>query len=229
MPPPIIVHGFFDNYAQAVGKIQKEIGNNFTVKFTKNNTNIFCKSKEQWTKVNKLLNEQQVEFHTYIPAEEKTHAFVLRGLDQRPTPKEIAEDLENNYNLLADKIYEMKGTARPLYLVVMDKNITIDKLEKHIRIVLYTKVQWERHQNNKLIVQCHRCQEWGHATSNCHANPKCLKCAGPHLTRECEHGHLNSPKCANCNGDHVANSTMCPIYIKKIEFINQLRQTKDTK
>ncbi|RZC35282.1 hypothetical protein BDFB_014501 [Asbolus verrucosus] len=81
-----------------------------------------------------------MEFHTYTPAEEKTHAFVLRGLDQRPTPEEIAEDPENNYNLQADKIYEMKGTARPLYLVVMDKKITIDKLEKQIRIVLYTKM-----------------------------------------------------------------------------------------
>ncbi|RZC32758.1 hypothetical protein BDFB_014354 [Asbolus verrucosus] len=169
-----------------------------------------------------------MEFHTYTPAEEKTHAFVLRGLDQRPTPKEIAEDLENNYNLLADKIYEMKGTARPFYLVVMDKKITIDKLEKQIRIVLYTKVQWERHQNNKLIVQCHRCQEWGHATSNCHANPKSLKCAGPHLTRECEHGHLNNPKCANCNGDHVANSIIHTSTTAKIKPLARQTKTETT-
>ncbi|RZC38069.1 hypothetical protein BDFB_013870, partial [Asbolus verrucosus] len=134
----------------------------------------------------------KIEFHTYTPADEKTHAFVIRRLDQKSTLEEIVEDLKNNYRLEANKVYEMKGTARPLYL-------------------------------------CHRCQEWRHATSNCPAKPKCLKCARSHLTREYAHQHLNNPKRANCNGEHVANSTMCPIYIKKVEFQNQIKQTEVTK
>jgi hypothetical protein len=35
-----------------------------------------------------------VDFHTYTHKTEKTHAFVLRGLHQGPTPKEVAEALQ---------------------------------------------------------------------------------------------------------------------------------------
>ncbi|GBP39233.1 hypothetical protein EVAR_22637_1 [Eumeta japonica] len=33
--------------------------------------------------------------------------------------------------------------------------------------------------------QCHRCQLYGHAAANCHADPRCVKCLVPHWTREC--------------------------------------------
>jgi hypothetical protein len=43
---------------------------------------------------------------------------VLRGLDQKPTPKEIAEALiEENINVL--EIYNMRGTNRSAYLVAL--------------------------------------------------------------------------------------------------------------
>ncbi|GBP69979.1 hypothetical protein EVAR_50748_1 [Eumeta japonica] len=28
--------------------------------------------------------------------------------------------------------------------------------------------------------QCHRCQLYGHAAANCHADPRCVKCLVPH-------------------------------------------------
>ncbi|CAH1384246.1 unnamed protein product [Tenebrio molitor] len=76
----------------------------------------------------------------------------------------------------------MRGTKWPAYLIVTDRTYTLDKLEQ-IKFVLNTKVSWQRHINNKIFVQCHRCQRWGHATANCHAQAKCVKCAGDHLTR----------------------------------------------
>jgi hypothetical protein len=68
--------------------------------------------------VQEVLKNDGVDFHTYTHKTEKTHAFVLRGLDQKPTPKEIAEALiEENINLL--EIYNMRGTNRSAYLVAL--------------------------------------------------------------------------------------------------------------
>jgi hypothetical protein len=124
---------------------------------------------------------------------------VLTGLDQRPAPKEIAEALlDENINVL--EIYCMRGTNRPAYLVVTDKNYTLDTLE-NTKFLLSTRVRWERHINNQIFVQCHRCQRWGDATANCHSRAKYVKCAGDHLARDqgCEVRHiLGFSKCRKC-------------------------------
>jgi hypothetical protein len=86
----------------------------------------------------------------------------------------------------------------------------------------------QRHINNKIFVQCHRCQRWGHATANCHAQAKCVKCAGDHLTRDCQLGNKITPKCVNCDGDHTANNIKCPEYQKKLEAAQE-RRKRNTK
>ncbi|GBP86542.1 RNA-directed DNA polymerase from mobile element jockey [Eumeta japonica] len=60
--------------------------------------------------------------------------------------------------------------------------------------------------------QCHRCQRYGHASANCHAQPRCVKCLIPHWNREYpftkESGE--KPACVNCNQSHTANYKGCP-------------------
>ncbi|GBP10394.1 Nucleic-acid-binding protein from transposon X-element [Eumeta japonica] len=70
--------------------------------------------------------------------------------------------------------------------------------------------------------QCHRCQLYGHAAANCHADPRCAKCLVPHWTREClrtrESGE--KPSCVNCLQQHTANYRGCP---KAPKFISHNR------
>lgn len=64
----------------------------------------------------------------------------------------------------------------------------------------------EAHVNKKELVQCHRCQKWGHATSNCNMHAKCLKCAKDHLTGECTKTPETDPNCnSNLCGRSAAN------------------------
>ncbi|CAH1379808.1 unnamed protein product, partial [Tenebrio molitor] len=79
-----------------------------------------------------------IDFHTYTHKTEKTHAFVLRGLHQRPTAKEVAEALQTE-KVEAQEIYCMRGTKWPAYLIVTDRTYTLDKLEQ-IKFILNTKV-----------------------------------------------------------------------------------------
>ena len=122
----------------------------------------------------------------------------------------------------------MRGTRRPAFLIIMDRDVTLRQLEGKVKTLCNTRVWWSRHTNNKVISQCHRCQQWGHATSNCGAPAKCLKCAGPHLTAECKPEIAAEEfKCANCSGNHCANSTDCPVYIKKIENLMTTAKPKN--
>jgi hypothetical protein len=105
----------------------------------------------------------------------------------------------------------MKGANRPCYLVVTDKTVTLNQLETEARTLMNTRIEWARHINSKLITQCHRCQRWRHATSNCNAAPRCPKCAGEHFT----YTHKDKVpekqvKCANCGGAHVTTTTPNP-------------------
>lgn len=59
------------------------------------------------------------------------------------------------------------------------------------------------------LSQCHRCQGYGHGASFCAVAPACVKCAGPHLTRDCTKKIEQPPKCVNCGGAHPANYRSC--------------------
>ncbi|GBP80885.1 Nucleic-acid-binding protein from transposon X-element [Eumeta japonica] len=68
--------------------------------------------------------------------------------------------------------------------------------------------------------QCHRCQLYGHAAANCHADPRCVKCLIPHWTRECPRTRESGekPSCVNCLQQHTANYRGCPKAPKFISY-----------
>jgi hypothetical protein len=68
---------------------------------------------------------------------------------------------------------------------------------------------------SKLIPQCRHCQGYGHAQKYCNLQPKCMKCAGDHKTKQCIKGDFRTPKCANCLKNHPANYRGCEIAKKK--------------
>lgn len=110
----------------------------------------------------------------------------------------------------------MRATQRPQYLVITFSAITLKYLNTTIKHLMSVRVFFEERHNKKRIIQCHRCQVWEYATSNCFRQPKCLKCAESHLTRTCQKPTTEKAKCANCKEDHPANATICPIYKEKL-------------
>ncbi|CAH1098905.1 unnamed protein product [Psylliodes chrysocephalus] len=119
----------------------------------------------------------------------------------------------------------MKTKNRPLYLIVTDPAITLDYLNRNVRVISNTRITWELRRSVKMIIQCHNCQLWGHATSNCGRASRCLKCAGDHHTRACLKTRETPANCANCGGDHPANYSKCPNYVERIERL-ELKKAK---
>lgn len=214
-PPPIVIHGQFLDHKTLNTYLTAKLKEKFYWKHTANTTILQTTTYEDWVLANKNFDTGKIEFHTYTPREEKSHAFVLRGLYHEVDVEEIKDELKT-HDVLAKEIYIMKGTKFPSFMVVTTSATTLKNLEQNVKFLDHTVVRWERHNNNKKIIQCHRCQMWGHATSNCRASPRCLKCAMEHLTNQCTKSREEPAKCVNCAEAHPANSVACPVYQDKI-------------
>jgi hypothetical protein len=71
--------------------------------------------------------------------------------------------------------------------------------------------------------QCYKCQRFGHFATACRLPPKCARCAGNHLTKDCSCNHSENKcanrkecthietKCANCNQPHVSFDRRCQV------------------
>ncbi len=62
------------------------------------------------------------------------------------------------------------------------------------------------------IIQCGRCQAYGHIPRECSSAPRCKVCAGMHLSTACNYDSAANKaclKCALCGGAHEATSEVC--------------------
>ena len=62
------------------------------------------------------------------------------------------------------------------------------------------------------ILQCFKCQGFGHKAPNCTKNEKCVVCGEAHSYKNCPNKEKRKPKCANCRGPHFASYRGCPAY-----------------
>ena len=227
-PPPIVIHGTINNHNAFLGRMKNLIKGTFHLKYHKNYTEIFTSNYEDFDILKRQYETTNIEFHTYTDKRKKKYTFVVKGLHDNEETTQILNELKE-YKLNAVNINKMKNTAQPSFMVTFEEYITLNTLKKEVRHLNYTKVTWDNYINKRQITQCHRCQEWGHATTNCYAKPRCLKCAASHLTKDCQKTRDTPAKCANCQGDHPANATICSDYQRRVRLLENKNQVyKDT-
>ena len=62
------------------------------------------------------------------------------------------------------------------------------------------------------ILQCFKCQGFGHKALNRTKKEKCVVCREAHSHKNCRNEEKRKPKCTNCRGPHVAKYRGCPAY-----------------
>lgn len=167
------------------------------------------KTEDDYRNLYKALQESNKQFHAYELKSEKKLKVVLRGVLTQITEEDIKKDLTKQ-GYPVTKVTRMKGQKGfpiPLVLVEIDKayKAIFTKLE----FCCGLSVQVESLRIKTEIIQCHRCQMFGHAQRNCHAEFKCMKCGDGHMSSECLKSRTTSPKCANCGGDHLSSYIKC--------------------
>ena len=104
-----------------------------------------------------------------------------------------------------------KTTARklPIFSVQFEKETSREDIKK-VKIVCFCKVTWEPSRNKSSIVQCYKCQQFGHIAKNCFKKEICANCAEEHNMLSCKNS--NNLKCTNCGEKHRANDQECEYY-----------------
>ncbi|KAF4531621.1 hypothetical protein B566_EDAN017654 [Ephemera danica] len=127
------------------------------------------------------------------------------------TIDEIDDDLhQQGYQpLKVTQLYTSRNSIKtllPLFLIEFSPN-TNPKEIKEIKHICHVIITWDNYRRPKGPTQCMRCQQLGHGTSNCKRIPRCVKCAGQHMTEQCirDRSTIDPPTCANCGGDHPAS------------------------
>ena len=81
-----------------------------------------------------------------------------------------------------------------------------------IKTIYYSKIKVEEPYKRTEIVQCQRCQNYGHTRSYCHHPARCVRCAGNHESSLCVKTRDTPATCVLCGGSHPANYKGCTTY-----------------
>lgn len=155
-----------------------------------------------------LLKNDNVPFYTYQLKSEKTIKAVLRGVILEITPEEVKQELEEKGQYTVLKVSRMNGRNGPAPLVLVE----VDRQYKSIfnlRTICNLSITVEPLKKSRGIVQCHRCQLFGHVQRNCNSEYRCMKCGDSHSTHLCKKSPALQPTCANCGGEHLSTSLRC--------------------
>ncbi|GBP16387.1 Nucleic-acid-binding protein from transposon X-element [Eumeta japonica] len=144
-------------------------------------------SIDDFRKLNSYLFKNGIPFHTYALEEERKVKAVIKGVLVEIETEDIKADLERQkYPVQAvHRMHRRDGTARGLVLVILNKTDGATDIFRNLANVCgLSGITAEAPYKRGIPGQCHQCQLYGHAATNCHAPLRCVKCVDPHWTKE---------------------------------------------
>lgn len=236
-PSPIVIKSKNVAFVQDMLKLIIPSGK-FSIKILSIGLKLECSTMPDFVKIKSKLLEEGLEFFFYHTPSTKPRKFVLKGLPLLSI-QEVTK-LLSEQNLCPDQIrqLQLKNTERCHYILYFKPNTIKMSDLKQIRCLGYLRVSWDHFHSRRPdnVLQCRKCQLFGHNSINCSMKPKCLLCAQDHSTELCpsriprtelkqlldQNGSVDRSivKCSNCSAaglksDHTANWKGCP---KRLEF-----------
>lgn len=138
---------------------------------------------------------------------------MVKKLHHSSLPEHIIEDLKDQgFKILSavNKIGWHSKQKLDMFILSFDVSEDIDKI-KNIKVILNQIVEVDALRKNKLLVQCKKCQSFGHSQNYCGKEPRCVKCVGKHLTKDCTKVKEDPAKCVLCGEAHPANYRGCMV------------------
>jgi len=217
-PPPVILSNVVE-YPK-VNKILKEVQINYKVNMMNNHQlKINVEKEGEYRELTKIINEANLEWHTYENKLTRPIKVMARNLHPSCHPEDIKQELKcKGFKIIevVNKIKKIKKNEEetivklPLFMLTFENTENIDKIYK-IEFIQHMRVKIEALKKTNLIPQCKKCQRYGHTQKFCQRLAKCVKCAGSHLSTNCDKDKKVTPKCANCLEAHPANYRGCVV------------------
>lgn len=223
--PPIIVYSQIVNYKVFNSQIQTILGHgNFRIFYRNTGTKVITQSMQDRAKIMQDFDTSKISFHTFTPNEEKTKKIVMKGAPEMDL-SEIKNNLKNQGTDVQDiiKLKTKRQNESFSYLITVKKQQSLQELRK-VKNIDQCGVSWERYNKKNTYTQCHNCQEFGHAETNCHKKARCVKCPQFHHWKQCQmqRTETSKPYCHNCGGDHAASFKNCPVLLDYLQKRNEI-------
>ena len=218
MPPPIFIYGVTNlpEMRKTINELTNE--DHYTIRSLANNTiKLLCQNPDTYRKLAKYMKEKNIIHHTYQPKEERSYRVVIRYLHHSVDIQELKEEISKLGHTVRNIINARhRITKDPLNLFFVDLEPSGNNKDIYnITTLQNSVIQIEAPRQGKHIVQCTRCQLYGHTKTYCNRPYVCVKCSGRHSTASCKKTNTTPATCALCGGDHPANYKGCDFYQKQ--------------
>lgn len=222
-PPPIFIPDIKD-VKQMIEAIEHAVPKDkYLYKcLPQNKVKINTMTSDYYRKLVKLLKEQGVAFYTFQFKHERSFRVVLKNMH-------FSTDTEDIKNALEESGFKVRNVANaksiktkmPLNMFFIDLSPSSNcKDIYNVEYLLNAKIVFEPPYKSNDIVQCKKCQRYGHTRSYCSYPFRCVKCNENHDSTTCRKQINTPPNCVLCGGEHPANYKGCTVYktLKKKAF-----------
>ena len=233
--PPIIVDG--QGLKKAVATKLRAEGVLFTQEPGFASTRLVAADLKSYEAAKKILVDLKVNFFTYAANPAATISRILKRIPTDYSAKEVQDEIQSATGITCDvgemlgwtprkegedrkktrKLPMIRVTATPEQLkVIMEADLFNTKNKSLI---------WERPLRQP-IIQCFKCQRFGHTSQNCHMPARCVKCAQQHADGACQNNDKTQKAyCVNCGiFGHPANFKQCPKYLLAVRRLEERQQ-----
>lgn len=191
-----------------------------TIVHTRNYIKFIFDNMDDFYAAKSYCQNANQQFATTIPKKDRPIKVVIRQLPIDTLVDDIKQDLcDQNFD--CDSVAQLsrkdpQTSARvklPLFLVTLPRHSNNNNSIYDLQYLLSYRIKIEKYNPPKYL-QCYKCQRLHHSQKQCSANPRCVKCALNHLSKECPGlGEAANPTCVNCGGPHTANYRGCPLFV----------------
>lgn len=214
LPPPIMVDEV-DNVEDFRLKTLKDISKNcYRMRILNNRKiKINVSSTEDYRTITSTLTDKKIHWFSFENKDERPYRVMVKKLHHSSSPDHIKEDLKEQGFKILDAVNKIGWHSKQkldMFEISFEKSEDIEKIN-NIKVILNQIVEVEALRKNKILVQCKKCQSFGHSHNYCGKEPRCVKCVGKHLTSECSKVREDPAKCVLCGDAHPANYRGCTV------------------
>ena len=163
----------------------------------KNNTDFFIQPEDLASRECPMLTvnltqafpNATVNARNTLPKPKTKPSFVIVNVHHSISVDEIKIELLNNNAMNVNKVTRItsRATGQPTNLirVITDSNNHVSAAQKHGVKISWQLYRCEASRQPPHVMQCFKCQQFGHSAKECSNATRCLRCSQEHSVKEC--------------------------------------------
>lgn len=237
MPPIVVTNIPSSNFFGNNKKLQSLLTQPMKISYSSEGIKYHTACRKDYDILYNIFQTEKLKFYSHEPRETKLLQIVLKGLPTFIESDVIKTELELlNFNV--EHVRQMTVPSNdtegaplrrriPIWVVTLP-NTEHSRTIYQLRDINNHIIKIESYRTSPHIIQCHKCQGFGHTSRRCNLQLRCVKCSQEHLFSDCPiKGPAHTPICANCNGAHTASYGQCPVQLERKNALREkLRNTQ---